>query len=91
MWGGRGEVVLPGVTVGTGAAVGAGTIVTRNVAPFTIVDGGPARPLRPWFAPAIIDALQRIAWPGWPHSRLRQTLPDIRCLDAAAFCAKYVV
>lgn len=89
VWLGHGAVVLPGITIGTGAAVGAGAIVTRDVAPFTIVVGNPARLLRPRFAPDIIDALTRIAWWNWPHDRLRLAMADIRRFDAGAFCAKY--
>lgn len=43
---GVGSVVLPGVTIGRGAQVGAGSIVTRDVAPYTVVAGNPARLLR---------------------------------------------
>ena len=46
VWLGAGAVVLPGVTVGRGAVVGAGAVVTRDVPPFTIVGGVPARVLR---------------------------------------------
>lgn len=51
-WLGTGVVVLPGVTVGEGAVVGANSLVNRDVAPYTIVAGSPARPIRvvevPW-------------------------------------------
>jgi acetyltransferase-like isoleucine patch superfamily enzyme len=45
-WLGTNAVVLPGVRVGRGAVVGAGAVVTRDVAPFTVVAGVPARPIR---------------------------------------------
>ena len=45
-WVGFGCIVLPGVTIGEGAVVGAGSVVTRDVAPWTVVAGNPARPIR---------------------------------------------
>ncbi len=45
---GIGSAVLPGVTIGEGAYVGAGAVVTRDVAPHTVVGGNPARVLRRW-------------------------------------------
>ena len=45
-WLGRNVVVLPGITVGEGAIVGANSVITKNVAPFTIVGGVPAKLIR---------------------------------------------
>lgn len=91
VWIGHGAVVMPGVTLGTGAAVGSGAVVTRDVDPFTIVAGVPARVLRPRFAPDVVTGLLELEWWEWPADRLRQALPDFRRLDAAAFVAKYRV
>jgi acetyltransferase-like isoleucine patch superfamily enzyme len=49
VWIGHGAIILHGITIGEGAVVAAGSIVTRDVAPYTIVAGGPARPLRARF------------------------------------------
>ncbi len=89
VWIGHGAVVMPGVTLGTGAAVGSGAVVTRDVEPFTIVAGVPARVLRPRFAPEVIAGLLELAWWEWPADRLRAALPDFRRLDAAAFVAAH--
>lgn len=84
-WIGRAAIVLPGRTIGTGAIVGAGAVVTRDVAPYTIVAGNPARPIRPRFPQAIADRLMRLAWWDWPHAVLRRAVPDFRALSAEAF------
>ncbi len=89
VWVGHGAVILPGVTLGNGSVAGAGAIVTHDVAPFTIVAGNPARPLRVRFSRNIVEALERIAWWNWPHERIGGALQDFRTLGAAAFCEKH--
>jgi phosphonate metabolism protein (transferase hexapeptide repeat family) len=89
VWIGHGAVVLPGVKLGNGAAVGAGAIVTKDVPPFAIVVGNPGKILRYRFTPEIIAALERIAWWDWSHEQLRVGLPDFRRMSAEDFCRKY--
>ncbi|ONG50029.1 chloramphenicol acetyltransferase [Pseudoroseomonas deserti] len=88
-WVGHGAIVLPGVTTGVGAAIGAGAVVTKDVPDFAIVVGNPARILRYRFPAEIRACLKRIAWWGWPEENLRVALEDIRKLSAEAFCRKY--
>jgi phosphonate metabolism protein (transferase hexapeptide repeat family) len=88
-WLGHGAVVKPEVIIGAGAIVASGAVVTRDVAPYTIVAGIPARPLRPRFAPAIAERMLALAWWDWPHDRLRAALPDFRSLPAEAFLERY--
>jgi phosphonate metabolism protein (transferase hexapeptide repeat family) len=89
VWIGHGAIILPGVNIGNGAAIGAGAVVTKDVPPYAIVVGTPARVLRYRFTPEIIAALERIAWWDWPHEKLREGLADFRAMDAASFCRKY--
>jgi len=89
VWIGHGAVVLPGRKIGTGAAVGSGSVVTRDIPPFAVAVGNPARVIRMRFPPEIVAALERIAWWTWPQDRLATALHDFRTLDAAAFCKKY--
>ena len=89
VWIGHGATVLPGVKLGNGAAVGAGAVVSKDVPPFAIAIGVPAKVLRYRFTPDIIAALERIAWWDWPHERLGPALADFRAMTAEAFCRKY--
>ena len=89
VWIGHGAIVLPGVHLGNGAAIGAGAVVSRDVPPFAIVVGVPARIVRYRFEPEIIAALERIAWWDWTHDALATGLADFQAMSAEAFCRKY--
>ena len=84
-WIGHGAIIKPGVTLGHGSVVGSGAVVTRDVAPYTIVAGNPARVLRERQPPAIAERLIALAWWDWPHDRLRAALDDFRTMTAEAF------
>lgn len=88
-WIGHGAIVKPDVTIGAGAVVAAGAVVTRDVDPYMIVAGTPARPLRPRFPAAIVDRMLALAWWDWPHDALRAALADFRSLPAEAFLDRY--
>ena len=89
VWIGHGAIVLPGRTIGHGAVIAAGAIVTKDVEPYAIVGGNPARPLKRRFAPDIAARLEALAWWDWDHERLRAALPDFRELAIEAFLEKY--
>jgi phosphonate metabolism protein (transferase hexapeptide repeat family) len=88
-WIGHGAIIRPEVTIGAGAVVAAGAVVTHDVAPFMIVAGVPAVPLRARFSQPIADRLLALAWWDWDHSRLRGALDDFRRLPAEAFLERY--
>jgi len=88
-WIGHGAMIKPEVTVGDGAIVAAGAIVTRDVAPYAIVAGNPARKLRDRQPPEIAARLIALAWWDWDHARLRAALQDFRQLTALAFLEAY--
>ncbi len=56
VWIGHGAIVLAGRSIGDGAVIAGGAVVTKDVAPYTIVGGNPARPIRPRFPAEIADA-----------------------------------
>jgi phosphonate metabolism protein (transferase hexapeptide repeat family) len=88
-WIGHGAIVRPQVTIGHGAVVGAGAVVTRDVAPYTIVTGVPATPMRPRFPPEVAERLMALAWWDWDHATLRARLDDFRTLSVEAFLETY--
>ena len=88
-WIGHGAIILPGITIGHGAVVAAGAVVTKDVAPYAIVAGVPARFLKWRFAPEIGERLMRLAWWDWDHGRLAQAVEDMRVLRAEDFLAKH--
>lgn len=66
VWFGYGVTVMPGVRIGDGAVVAAGSVVTAEVPPYTVVGGNPARTIRRRFEDNDIDRLVRAAWWDWP-------------------------
>ena len=82
-------MVKPEVTVGDGAVIAAGAIVTNDVAPYAIVAGAPAKVIRLRQPPEVVARLQALAWWDWPHDAIRAALVDFRTLKAEAFLEKY--
>jgi virginiamycin A acetyltransferase len=66
VWIGEGCVLMPGITIGDGAVVAARSVVTRNVDPYTIVGGNPARPIRRRFSIPIVARMMQAQW--WRYS-----------------------
>lgn len=88
-WIGNGAMIKPEVTVGIGAVVASGAVVTKDVAPYTIVAGMPAVKIRDRHTPQIIERLMALAWWDWDHDQLRASLDDFRALPVAEFLEKY--
>ncbi|GGC07411.1 acetyltransferase [Marivita lacus] len=88
-WIGHGAMIKPEVTLGHGAVVASGSVVTKDVAPYTIVAGTPARPLRDRQPPEIAERLIDLAWWNWPHDALRMALDDFRSLSAEEFLERF--
>lgn len=89
VWIGHGAIVLSGVTVGDGAVIAAGAVVSRDVAPYTIVGGVPAKEIRRRMPEALARRYQALRWWDWPHDRLETALTDFRDLSVEAFLEKH--
>lgn len=81
VWIGHGAIIMKGVEIGTGAVVGSGAIVTKNVEPYTIVVGAPAKPIKERFSETIANKLMDIAWWDWPRKKLEKHFDDLNNLE----------
>lgn len=75
-WIGHKAILLPGISIGNGAVVAAGSVVTKDVAPYTIVGGVPSKPIRQRFPTTIWKCLEEIGWWNWSHEQLKERLDD---------------
>jgi phosphonate metabolism protein (transferase hexapeptide repeat family) len=89
VWIGHGVIVLPGVKVGDGAVLAAGAVVTKDVQPYTIVGGIPAKFIRERFTRTIAERLTSIAWWNWPFETIMERLADFQSSDIEAFCERW--
>lgn len=81
VWIGYEAVILSGVTIGDGAVIGCRAVVTKDVPPYTIVGGVPAKPIRKRFDEEIIKELQKIKWWDWPEEKIAGKIPAIQAGD----------
>jgi len=77
VWVGEGVRFLPGVTVGHGAMIGTGTVVTKNVPAYTLVAGNPGAVRKSRFAERDVEFLLRLEWWNWPVEKMRRWAPLI--------------
>ena len=83
VWIGQNSTILPGVHIGDGAIIGLNSVVTRDVPPYTIVAGNPAKAVRKRFDDELIDLLLKLKW--WDKSveEINVLIPLLSCSDLA--------
>jgi phosphonate metabolism protein (transferase hexapeptide repeat family) len=89
VWIGHGAVIMPGVAIGNGAVIGANAVVTHDVAPYTIVAGVPAKPLRERFPAAVSARIEALAWWDWAPEKLARAIPDMQVMPIEAFLYRW--
>ena len=77
VWIGYEAVIMAGVHIGDGAVIAARAVVTKDVPPYTIVGGTPAREIRKRFDEETIARLLELQWWDWPTEKIRRSLPYI--------------
>ena len=77
VWIGYEALIMSGVTIGDGAIIGARAVVTKDVPPYTIVAGVPAKPIRRRFNDEVIETLQSAQWWNWEKERTEKNLDAI--------------
>ena len=78
VWIGYEAVILAGVTIGDGAVIGARAVVTKDVPPYTIVGGVPAKEIRKRFPEETVAALLEMRWWDWPRERIAENIGAIQ-------------
>ena len=78
VWIGYEAVILAGVTIGDGAIIGTRAVVTKDVPPYTIVGGVPAKPIKKRFSEETISALLEIQWWNWSEKRIAKNIGAIQ-------------
>lgn len=81
VWFGYESLILPGVKIGNGAVIGARSVVTKDVAPYTIVAGNPARIIRQRFDAETIAHLEKIQWWNWSVEKITENVNIILSAD----------
>ncbi len=84
VWIGYDAVIMAGVTIGDGAIIGTRAVVTKDVEPYSIVGGVPAREIRKRFAPDVIERLRELQWWNWQEKKIRKAIPAIQSGDIEA-------
>ena len=78
VWIGYEAVILAGVTIGDGAIIGTRAVVTKDVPPYTIVGGVPAKPIKKRFSEEIISKLLDIQWWNWSDEKIAKNIKAIQ-------------
>ncbi len=87
VWIGHNVTVMGGVTIGNGAVIGTGTIVTKNIPPYAIAVGNPAKVIKYRFDEIMIDKLEAMSWWNWEHETIHARIDDFSNIEQ--FIEKY--
>lgn len=83
VWIGMRSMLMPGITIGEGAIIASGAVVTKSVEPYTLVAGNPAKPIKTRFEQTTIDCLLQLKIYDWPEAKFK-ALQAYICADSIA-------
>lgn len=86
-WIGHKAIIMPEVQIGNGAVVAAGAVVTKDVAPYTVVAGVPAKPIRHRFPRTVCEKIEKIGWWDWDHETIKSRMKEF--YDIRTFILRY--
>ena len=89
VWIGQHVTILPGIHIGDGAIIGANSVVTGNIPPYTVAAGNPCRVVRPRFDPELTKYLLKLQWWNWDTEKIFRNLDalcsgdpeQLRCIE----------
>lgn len=90
VWIGRGAMIMSGITVGDGAVIAARAVVTKNVAPYAVVGGVPAKVVKHRFPPATVGKLLQLKWWDWSDETIAERLRFFNCPDFEGLLDTYL-
>ena len=88
VWVGEEAMILSGVTIGDGAVIGARAVVAKDVAPYSVVVGNPARTVKMRHDEDTIKLLLELKWWNWPHENIKKHLRFLLCRPNVAALKK---
>lgn len=88
VWIGHSATIMPGVKIGTGAVIGSGAVVTKDIPPYSVAVGVPAKVIKKRFGDEVIGGLLDMKWWEWPHEVIRERFEDFTG-DTENFVKKY--
>lgn len=81
VWIGMEAMVMPGVKIGDGAVVAARSVVTKDIPPYTVVGGNPAKVIKERYTPEEVSILQRVSWWNWKEEDIERGMEILQSRD----------
>ena len=88
VWIGHNAIIMPAISIGNGAVIGAGAVVTKNVESYSVVAGIPAKKIKMRFPNELIIEIEQLKWWDWDHQTIKERLSDFRNMEV--FMRKYL-
>jgi acetyltransferase-like isoleucine patch superfamily enzyme len=89
VWIGRNVRIIKGVTIGDGAVLGTSAVITKDVPPYAIVAGNPAKIIKYRFSESVIQSLLRIQWWNWSDEQLKELMPLLMSNNIEEFINRF--